>query len=102
MSPERVYFVDWPHARVGAPFVDPIILLACAASDASIDVEAIVREHPPLAGVEDRVITCVLAAWAGFCAVGAITQPPPGLEPVRRAKIALTRAAVGWLEQRLP
>ena len=32
LTEESVYFVDWPHARQGAPYLDVLTVLATAAS----------------------------------------------------------------------
>jgi hypothetical protein len=95
-----VLFVDWPHARLGAPFIDLVMLLASGASD-GIDPEPILRRQPLLTGPGADVIDAVLAAHAGYLVDGAMCDPLPGLEPVRAAKLALARGALGWLRRRL-
>ena len=45
LTPDQVMFVDWPHARLGAPFLDLLMLLSSAAASA-IDAEPILRKHP--------------------------------------------------------
>jgi hypothetical protein len=43
----------------------------------------------------------VAAAHAGFCLADALHPPPPGLEPVYAAKLALGLGTIGWLQRRL-
>ena len=96
----RVLFVDWPHARLGAPFIDLLLLLSSAASS-GIDPEPILARQPLAARVEPRAIDAILAAHAGFCVAGALLPAPPGLQPVTEAKLSLGQATVKWLARRL-
>lgn len=100
LTPERVLFVDWPHARLGAPIVDLVIVLSSAAAD-GIDPQPILYNQPVTAEHAPGVIDAVLAAHAGFCIVGGLYPPPPGLEPIADAKLKLGRGAVDWLQRRL-
>lgn len=100
LTDDEVLFVDWAHARLGAPFVDLVLLLSSAAAG-GIDPDAIVTEHPLTAEVDPRAITGVLAAQAGFATLGALGSPVPGMEPVRDAKLALARSALTWLKTRI-
>jgi thiamine kinase-like enzyme len=94
---DRVVFVDWPHARLGAPIVDLIMVLSSAAAD-GIDPEPVVRTY---SGAADRTaIDAILAAHAGFLLAGALAPAPPGLEAIAAAKRRLGRGAVRWLERR--
>jgi Ser/Thr protein kinase RdoA (MazF antagonist) len=100
MTPSRVLFVDWPHARLAAPFLDLLLLLSSAAAG-GIDPEPIIRDNPLTTGTDPRAIDAVLAAHAGFCFAGALAPAPPGLEPITAAKLALGRATIAWLKRRL-
>lgn len=100
LADDSVYFVDWPHARLGAPFVDLVLLLSSISPDSRLGLDALLDEHPLARGVTARALDGVLAARAGFCMVGALTDAPPAMQPVREAKIACARAAVAWLAQR--
>jgi Phosphotransferase enzyme family len=98
LTPERVVFVDWPHARLGAPYVDLVLLLSSVAAS-GLDPERYVAAHA--AQVPGHDIDAVLAAHAGFCAAGALWPAPPGLEPIVAAKTVLASASLGWLIGRL-
>jgi aminoglycoside phosphotransferase (APT) family kinase protein len=100
LTPDRVLFVDWPHARLGAPFIDLLMMLISAAAD-GIDPEPLLRDHPAVAGTDPRAVTGVLAALTGFCLADAVKEAPPGLEPIVAAKLELGRGALGWLRGRL-
>jgi Ser/Thr protein kinase RdoA (MazF antagonist) len=99
LTRDQVLFVDWPHARLGAPIIDLLLVLSSVAAD-GIDPEPILARQPLAAHVEPRAIDAVLAAHAGFCVAGALLPAPPGLEPITEAKLALGLATVNWLARR--
>jgi hypothetical protein len=97
VTDDRVMFVDWPHARLGAPLVDLVIVLSSAAAD-GIDPEPFIRTY---ASAADRTaIDAILVAHAGFLLAGGLAPAPPGLEAITAAKRRLGRGAVRWLERR--
>jgi hypothetical protein len=100
LTPERVLFVDWPHARLCAPYIDLLTLLSSAAGD-GFDPEPILGAHSLTAGIEPHTIDAVLAAHAGFCVGGALYPASPGLEPIIEAKLSLSRGPIEWLQRRL-
>lgn len=100
LTADRVLFVDWPHARLGAPFLDLVMLLSSASAD-GIDPDPILHHHPLTARVDPPVIDAVLAAHAGFLLATGLDPHPPGLQPIAEAKIRLGRATLRWLRQRL-
>jgi len=100
LTDERVLFADWPHARLGAPFLD-LIMFASSAAAAGVDPEPIVTGHAPTAETEPVVIDAVLAAHAGFCAAGALYLASPEFAPIIAAKAELGIAATAWLQRRL-
>jgi hypothetical protein len=100
LTPRRVLFVDWPHARLGAPVVDLVIVLSSAAAD-GVDPEPVLRHHIGPTEFERSTIDGVLAAHAGFLLGTGLLPAPRGLEPIFEAKLRLGRGAVNWLQQRL-
>jgi Ser/Thr protein kinase RdoA (MazF antagonist) len=100
MTPGRVWFVDWPHARPGAPVID-LIAFASSAAAAGIDPEQLLAESPVAAAAGPRAVDAILAAHAGFCVAGSLYEGPPELAPVIAAKAELGTAAVAWLRRRL-
>jgi Ser/Thr protein kinase RdoA (MazF antagonist) len=100
VTPDRVVFVDWPHARRGAPFVDLVITLSSAAGD-EVDPESVMREYQRRRQVDPADVTAVLAAHAGFCVAGALAKVPAELKPIAAAKHRLGESALAWLEKRL-
>ncbi|HYN93774.1 MAG TPA: phosphotransferase [Pilimelia sp.] len=100
LTRDDVVFVDWPHARLGAPVLDLICVLSSAAADGLDPEPYLLRAagHPP---AEPRAVDAILSAHAGFLLAGAVTRMPPGLEPIAAAKLHLGVGAARWLRQRL-
>jgi Ser/Thr protein kinase RdoA (MazF antagonist) len=95
----RVLFADWPHARLGAPFLDQVMFATSAA--AGVDPEPIVTGYAPAAETEPHVIDEVLAAHAGFCVAGGLDRVSPAFAPIIAAKAELGKAATAYLQCRL-
>jgi hypothetical protein len=100
LTPDRVLFADWPHARLGAPFIDLLTVL-CSTVASGIDPEPALAAHPLTASLDPRIIDAFLAALAGFYFDGALEPRPPGLAPVTAAKFRLAEDTLRWLVRRL-
>lgn len=98
LTPDRVVFVDWPGARLGAAVIDPIMILSSARSD-QIDRASILRNHFTSVPVES--IDGILAAHTGFLLLGGLSPKPPGLQAIADIELSLGRSALAWLQQRL-
>jgi hypothetical protein len=99
LTNDRVVFVDWPHARLGAPVVDLITLLSSVAAD-GIDPAPYLPESRPGQYNRPASFDAILAAHAGFLLAGALTPMPAGLEAIADEKRRLGIGAVRWLQQR--
>jgi Ser/Thr protein kinase RdoA (MazF antagonist) len=97
VTADRIVFVDWPHARLGAPIVDLIMLLSSAAAD-GIDPEPFLQTYA--AAADPFAVDAILAAHAGFLLAGGLLPVPSGLEAIAAAKCRLGHGAVAWLERR--
>ena len=97
LTPQRVFFVDWPHARLGNPAIDLILILSSAAAD-GIDPEPLLATRT---ASEQACLDAILAAHAGFLIAGGLSEPLPGLEAIPKAKLHLGNGAVRWLRRRL-
>jgi hypothetical protein len=100
LTGDRVVLVDWPHARLGAAFIDLLMVLASAAAD-GIDPDPVLRAQPAARTVNDADVTAVVAGLTGFWLAGALEEMPPGLGPIAAAKLHLGRGALWWLQRRL-
>jgi hypothetical protein len=99
LTSSRVYFVDWPHARLGNPVIDLVSVL-CPIAIAGGDPSRIARSHPLAVDLNARSLDAVIAALAGFCAAGALMPAPTGQQPVTNAKHELANGLLTWLARR--
>ncbi|SRR6266511_1837872 len=101
LTPDRVVFVDWPHASVGAAWIDLTFMLPSVAMQRGpepwelFDRHALGRDAPP-----ERV-DAVVAALAGFFVWHGSLPPPPGIPGVRAFQRAQGQEAVAWLRRRV-
>jgi len=100
MTDTEVLFVDWAHARLGAPFIDLLMVLASAAAD-GIDPEPILPGCDALASAGQVSVNAVLTALTGSWLAGGIALMQPRLEPIGLAKLHLGLGALSWLRRRL-
>ena len=97
---DRVWFVDWAHGAVGAPWIDLALLLPSVAMEGGPSPEE-VWAGSPYASVDEAAVTAVVAAVAGFFTYGARLPPPPGLPTLRAFQEAQAVHARRWLLARL-
>jgi aminoglycoside phosphotransferase (APT) family kinase protein len=100
LTPDRVYVVDWPHACVGAAWVDLIGFAPSVAMQGGPQPEELLASYPPGLSAPADAITAVVAAIAGYFTWGALQPPPPGLPTVRAFQAAQGVVARAWLTQR--
>jgi aminoglycoside phosphotransferase len=100
LTPDRVVLVDWPHACVGAAWIDLLFMLPSVAMQ-GLDPQPIFARHPVGSRVDADAVTAVLAAIAGFFVSASLEPTPPGLPTLRGFQLAQGRAALAWLRRRL-
>jgi aminoglycoside phosphotransferase (APT) family kinase protein len=97
---ERVFVIDWPHARLGAAWVDWVAMCPSVAMQGGPHPQVILdRFH--IEGVSPGEIDAALCSIAGYFVVGALEPPPPGLPTVRAFQAAQGEVALAWLRERL-
>ena len=101
LTPERVVFVDWPHASLGAPWVDLLAFLPSVAMQGGPKPWELFDDHPVARPAAPDDVDAVLAALAGFFAQRSTLPPPPGLPTLREFQRAQGIEALGWLRRRL-
>jgi aminoglycoside phosphotransferase (APT) family kinase protein len=100
LNPERVAFVDWPHARRGAGWFDLLFFAPSVVMQGGPQPDELLALYPgQLPDVEQLVPA--LAAIAGFFTWGALQPPPPGLPFLRQFQNAQGIAARAWLARHL-
>jgi len=96
----RVLVVDWPHARVGASWLDPVFFAPSVAMQRGLDTEEMLARHPAGRRADPAAVTAALAAVAGFFSVEALRPAPPGLPTLRPFQAAQGEAVRAWLTRR--
>ncbi|OLD49233.1 MAG: hypothetical protein AUI42_08865 [Actinobacteria bacterium 13_1_40CM_2_65_8] len=97
---ERVFFVDWPWARIGAPFVEWLGLAPSVYMQGGPKPEDLMQ-RVPLGAVTDDAINAVIASLAGYFLGHSMRPPPPGIPTVRAFQAAQGKIALEWLRDRV-
>jgi aminoglycoside phosphotransferase (APT) family kinase protein len=101
LTAERVVFVDWPHACVGAPWLDLLLLLPSVAMQGGPPPWEVFEAHPLGRDAPSATVLPVVAALAGFFAHRATLPPPPGLSTLREFQRGQGIEALAWLRRSL-
>lgn len=101
MTEDRVYIVDWPHARIGAAWIDPLFMAPSVAMHGGGDPDAFLMRCAAAQGVEKAHIDAVLASVAGFFTSEGMEPIPPGLPGLRAFQDAQGAVARRWLAARM-
>jgi hypothetical protein len=96
---ERVYFVDWPWARIGPPFVDWLAFVPSVSMQGGPRPSELLR-RAKLDEVSDGDINAVIASLTGYFLAHSRRPPPPGLPTVRAFQAAQGEVALAWLRER--
>ncbi|HEY4018715.1 MAG TPA: phosphotransferase [Pseudonocardiaceae bacterium] len=97
---QGVVFVDWPHACVGAAWIDLLALLPSVGMQGGPDPET-VWQRAIGAVADPDAVNAVLAAIVGFFLVGSLQPAPPNLPTIRTFQRLQGDVALGWLRDRL-
>lgn len=101
LTPSRVFFVDWPHASIGAPWIDLVFFLPSVAMQGGPKPWIIFQKHPLGRKAPPDRVDAVVAAVAGFFLRRGSLPSPPGLPGLREFAGAQGIEALAWLRQRL-
>ncbi len=101
LTPERVFVVDWPHARVGQAWVDLVFFAPSVAMQGGPEPEALVARSAVARAADPAAISAVVAAMAGYFTWQSLLPRPPGLPTLREFQAAQGAVARRWLAQRV-
>jgi len=101
LTAERVVFVDWPHACVGAAWLDLLLLLPSVAMQGGPPPWEVFEAHPLGQDAPPDAVVPVVAALAGFFVERARMPPPPGLSTLREFQRGQGVEALAWLRRSL-
>jgi aminoglycoside phosphotransferase (APT) family kinase protein len=100
MTSERLFVVDWPHARLGQPWVDLVFFAPSVAMQGGPSPEELLARHPAARAADPDAVTAVVAAIAGYFTWQGTRPPPPGLPTLRGFQAAQGDVARRWLAER--
>ncbi|MGI8826655.1 MAG: phosphotransferase family protein [Chloroflexota bacterium] len=100
MTPNRVVLVDWPHACVGAAWVDVMAFAPSVAMQGGPEPEHVLIRHPAARHADPNDITAAVASLAGYFTSKALLPAPPGIPTLRPFQAAQGVVARRWLAQR--
>jgi aminoglycoside phosphotransferase (APT) family kinase protein len=100
ITPERVVVVDWPHASVGAGWLELVQILPSVAMQGGPRPWEIFEHHPLARQAPAEHVTAVVAAIAGYFVTRSSLPPPPGLPTVRAFQRDQGVPALEWLMRR--
>ncbi|MDQ6884391.1 MAG: phosphotransferase [Candidatus Dormibacteraeota bacterium] len=100
ITQDRVVVVDWPHAAIGAAWIDLLFLLPSVAMQGGPMPWEIFDSHPVALRADPDRVNAVLAAIAGFFTRQSRQPPPPGLPTLRQFQRDQGLPAIEWLKRR--
>jgi aminoglycoside phosphotransferase (APT) family kinase protein len=100
LTEDRVYVVDWPHARLGQPWVDLITFAPSVAMQGGPQPEELLRRHTAARAADPEAVSAMIAAIAGYFTFQSLLPPPPGLPTLRQFQAAQGEVARRWLDER--
>ena len=100
LTPERTWFVDWPHACLGPPWLDVVAFAPSVTMQGGPPPEDVAARHSAYRAADPDAVTTAVAAVAGFFTYQAAQPPPPGLPTVRAFQDAQGAIARHWLAHR--
>ncbi len=101
LTGEQVVIVDWPHAAIGARWIDPLCMIPSIVMQDGGDPETLWQRLPCSRTVDHHSVDAVLAAPSGFFLVSSLKPPPSGLPRLREFQERQGQFALRWLENRL-
>jgi aminoglycoside phosphotransferase (APT) family kinase protein len=99
LGPDGVVVVDWPHACLGAPFVDLVLFAPSVAMQGGPQLPELLALSRHGRSVPRGSLTAVLCALAGYFTRQALLPPPPGLPTLRAFQAAQGAVARRWLAE---
>ena len=101
LTPERTWFVDWPHASIGPAWLDVVALAPSVTMQGGPPPEEVIARHYACRGGDGDAITAAVVSIAGYFTRQALQPPPPGIPTVRAFQAAQGVVARRWVAERL-
>ena len=100
LTADRVLVVDWPHASLGAGWMELLQILPSIAMQGGPKPWEIFDSHPLGHRAPEREVTAVLAAVTGYFIRQSRLPSPPGLPTLRAFQRDQGIPALEWLMRR--
>ncbi len=100
LAPDKVWFFDWPHACLGAAWLDVVAFAPSVTMQGGPQPEQVVQRHPAYRSADPFDVTAALAAIAGYFIRDSLQPSPPGLPTLRVFQAAQGTVAREWLARR--
>jgi hypothetical protein len=100
LTRDRVVFVDWPWACLGAKWLDLLFFLPSVAMQGGPKPWEIFDSHPLSREADAQKVTKVLAAVTGLFIRLGNKLPEPGLPNLREFQLGQAKEALEWLKVR--
>jgi hypothetical protein len=95
---DRAVFLDWPHARIGAPWIDLLFMFPSVVLQGGPDMASLIQRSP-LARVPRSELFPMAAALAGFFLWNSLQPPPPRLVTLRSFQRNQGEVVLSWLRE---
>lgn len=100
LTADGVHVVDWPHAHVGAAFVDLVWFAPCVAMQGGPSPRDLMARYGPARDADPAALDPVIAGVAAYFTAGSLQPPAPGLPTLRAFQAAQAEVARAWLAER--
>lgn len=97
----RMYIVDWPHASIGATWIDPLFMAPSVEMQGGPMASEFFARLDASKDADGDAVTTVLAAIAGYFVSNSLEPEIPSLPGLRAFQAAQGAVAMRWLGQRL-
>jgi len=101
LTDDGVVVVDWPHACLGAVFVEVVLLAPSVAMQGGPEPAELLARSRAGRSASCADLTATMCALAGYFTERSLRPPPPGLPTVRAFQAAQGEVACRWLAQLL-
>ncbi len=100
ITDEGVVIVDWPHARIGAAWVDAVAFAPSLAMQGGPEPEDFIARIEVARAADPDAVTVCVAEMAGFFTYNSLLPPLDGLPGLREFQAGQGAVARRWLARR--